>query len=246
MISLIFTYNLFINVNSFAEDNLKKIFENKFPNYLVLNYRKGNFTNSKLDEYVVFYKEIKIYKAPPTNTPKAIVDSMKRDFDEISKRNDITKVVVFILKNNEIKGLYELKVKQENSEINLISLEYNKYYLEIIKRGDPQFGTWDDYCYLNDFNGNGLDEILFFVGSGMGLIPYIFEFKDNKVQVVLDITPVYDGSISELKTINKNGKNMIKVYCIGYNVQQKGKRDYYEYSWDSQKQIYTMIEKGIE
>jgi hypothetical protein len=223
ILCLIFVSIIFLNFQYPSEDNLIKIFENKFNNYKVLNYRKGNFTNSKLDEYVVFFNDIFTHKV-------------------------IGKVVVFILKNNDIKNLYELKVRVEGRDINVFSLDYsvNKYNLETIKKVSPQLGTWNDYCYLNDFNENGLDEILFFELSGRALIPYIFEFKDNKIQPTLDITTVHNDSITEIKTVKENGKKIIKIYGIGYNVSQKGKIDYYKYSWDSGKQIYSFIEKGIE
>ena len=102
IIILIFTFHIIVIIDCQAKKDFKKVFEDRFPNYIVLNYRKGNFTNSKLDEYVVFFKEIKKYQASPSNTPKALKEAYKRDYEEMSQRDDIKKGLVVIIKGNKI------------------------------------------------------------------------------------------------------------------------------------------------
>jgi hypothetical protein len=240
-----FILQIIFSSNCSPEINLKIIFEKKFPNYIVLNYRKGNFTNSKLDEFVVFLKENKKYQAPP-NISKELIENAKHDFEEISKRNDIDKIVVFVLKNNEIKELIEIKERKGNVEVNLFSGEYSRDNLNVIRKVDSKFGSWDGYCYLNDYNGNGLDEILFFKLTGMDFLPFIFEFKNNNMQAVLDTSTFNFNFLSEMNLINEKGKKIIKISGLGSDVIPEGKKGWYKFTWDSGKQMYTMISKGIE
>lgn len=216
-----------ISANSYAGDNLTKMFEKNFSDYSVISYRKGNFTNSKMDEYVVFFNDYKeyarlSYKRPP----------------------DVDKIVIVILKNNKINKFYELKVKLNDKYLEMGSLGYDKEDLESIKEGNPQFGTWDGYCYLNDYNENGLDEILFFQLTGRSFLPYIFEFKNNNMEVVLD--PPRIKAMSAIKTKNENGKKIIKI-CGGEGPKvPEGSRQWFEYTWDAKKQMYVRIRQGIE
>lgn len=235
MLKNLLTFSIIISICSCSKDGITQAFKNPHNGYEVMHYRKGRFINTNSDDYVVFYRNTNAYKKGLKSNFKAI--SKGNTEIKISIEKTIDKVVVFNLKNNKV----EKKIELKNNGYNIFTTGYIEKDIEAIKKGKPEFGSWDGYCYLSDFNNNGLDEILFFQGSGMGFVPFIFEYKNDRMQAILKPDPsMY--IMSEIRTINQNGKKIIMVFC--YN--QKPKRRWYKYAWDSSRKIYALIERGIE
>lgn len=200
--------------NSYSNVDLNSLFADQLKGYKLLHFKKDNFTNSGRDEYIVFYKED---KASDNNN------------------NDIDKVCVFIIKNNKITTSYDLQAW---------SISYKKRDLQIINSNSADLGKWDGYCYVNDINNNGVNEIIFFCSSGIGINVNIYEFKNNNFKIVLNGPE--DGILSKIETEVISNKKTIKLYGDYFKENKKLYRYWYRYVWIEKKGIYGFIEKVKE
>ncbi len=205
-----------------CQDNrsIETIMKNEYPKLVLLTFAKGNFTGSKSEEYIAFYED-----------PK---ERVEKDSPVV-----IAKVVIFVLKNSTITSVYDLE------NLNIWSLDYSERYLKIIKNPQLQFGRWSGYAYIGDYNGNGLEEILFFELSGRSFLPTIVEFNGKEFGTVLSFQ-TYTERLSEIWTENRNGRKLLKLYGYGDENTPKDKRDWYLYEWSKATKSYKIIEKGIE
>ncbi len=144
-------------------------------------------------------------------------------------------VIIIGVQNGKINYKYDC---------NLQTLPYSKKEKDIINNPRLEFGTWRAYCYVNDYNGNGLDEILLFEKTGMSFEPVICEFKNNKIKKVL-LSPSSDwNSVSKMETgIDAEGK-YIRLWTSRETI--KSKMPWYIYRWDTEKQLYLIKEKGFD
>jgi hypothetical protein len=147
----------------------------------------------------------------------------------------IEDVMVFTIKNNRIKQIYDLK---------RWTGEYYEDELEIIEDEKLNFGEWDGFCYVDDFNENGLDELLYFVLTGRGFFMAIYEYKDGSFETVL-IGPE-SGQLSKIETEVIGDKKIIRLYDYGGKDIPTGHRGWYNYSWNPEKGSYEIIEEGTE
>jgi hypothetical protein len=211
---IIFLLLVSIKLYSSEDLDLNLVFSNQLKGYKLLHYRKDNFTNSQYDEYIAFYKE---------NTGTE------------TKNNDIDKVFVFIIKNNKISTSYDL---------NAWSLGYKKSDLQIISNISPDFGKWDGYCYIRDINNNGVNEIIFFSTSGIGLGFNIYEYNKNNFKIALNGSE--DGMLTKIETEIISNVITIKLYGGIFKEKKKSYRYWYRYVWNNKTGVYVFIEKVKE
>jgi hypothetical protein len=199
------------------------VFKAQFKKLNLLHYTKGNFTGSGKDEYIVFYED-----------PSHRYEPDQRNID---------KIMIFTIMDTGRTKLYE---------INDSSLcPYHNDELRIITNKKLQFGTWNGYCRIADYNENGLDEVMFFGVAGLGFFVNIYEYHNEKMERVLESPPTYTLTISDVETITEKNKKYIKVYGSGGGekpgeIIPKGYRDWYLYSWNKEKGNYEIINTGIE
>lgn len=204
---------------------IPEAFKEQFKKLNLLHYKKGNFTGSGKDEYIVFYEN-------PAHTAHR---------DKAGKQ-DIAKIMIFSMMGTEQPKLYE---------INDSSLAFDDWTLKIITNEKLQFGSWDGYCRIADYNENGLEEVMFFGLAGLGFFVDIYEYQNGKMECVLESPPTYTLTISGIETIIKKNKKYIKIYGSGGSekpgeIAPEGYRDWYLYSWNKGKGVYEIIKKGIE
>jgi hypothetical protein len=244
LICIFLCFWLVLPYSCHAKLTAQKVLEKRFSDYKLLHYRQGNFTGSKMDEYVAFYR-----------------DKKYPDCKDCAKTID--KVVILILEKNKIKQEYPLGYMVNDDKFweirgDVLDIR-NKLDVKFLQDINIDFGNWDEYCYISDFNHNSLDEILFFQIDGK--LPYIFEYKNRTMSVVL--TPPRNDRISKIETLEENGKKIIKIYGPGIIVKDDGTKygpnnlkpayvvkpgvvDYYKYTWNAEKGIYENFESGEE
>jgi hypothetical protein len=160
------------------------VFKEQFKKLNLLHYAKGNFTGSGKDEYIVFYEDL-LQRYEP------------------DQRN-INKIMIFAMIDTGRPKLYE---------INDSSLgPYDEWELRIITNKKLHFGQWDGYCRIADYNGNGLDEVMFFGAGGSGFFVTIYEYKNGKMERILESFSLYSIAISGVETIIEKNKKYIKIY----------------------------------
>jgi len=126
----------------------------------------------------------------------------------------------------------------------LQTLPYSQEDKKVISNPKIEFGTWREYCYINDYNGNGLDEILIFEKTGMSFEPVICEFRNDKMEKVLVSPSSYWNSVRKFETgIDIEGK-YIKIWTSRETI--KSKIPWYTYRWDNEKLLYLIKEKGFD
>ncbi len=202
------------SITSYSNEDLNSIFTNQLEGYKLLHFKKDNFTNSGHDEYIAFYKE---------------------DKGTDNKNNDIDKVCVFMIKDNKITTSYDL---------NAWSLSYKKSDLQVINGNSDEFGKWDGFCYINDINNNGINEIIFFSSPGIGLNLNIYEFYKNNFRIVLNGPE--DGVLTKIETEVISNTKTIKLYGGNFKENKKSYRYWYRYVWNKKTGIYAFIEKVKE
>ena len=206
---------------SYAEEP-KGLLESYFSENIILGYRRGNFTNSGKIEYVVFLDR--------KDKRKAITDKL------------IYSINVVVVDNDHIMRNYKIK---DASGI----FEYDDSFLPIITNEEVNWGGWDGCCCIRDFNGNGLDEILFFEITGMSFLPYIFEYFDGKMRTVLDPPPTSSNQIMRFEALESGSEKSIIIWGWGDEKSYddpNGKRDWYRYVWNKWIRKYTIVEEGME
>ncbi len=191
------------------------VFREQFKHLNLLHYRKGNFTGSGKEEYIVFYDD-----------PSQRYESAQRNID---------KIMIFTKIDTGWPKLYEINDSTMGP--------YDAEALRIINNKKLQFGTWDGYCRITDYNENGL--------AGLGFFVNIYEYHNEKMESVLESPPTYSHVISDVETINKNNMKYIKVYGSGGGekpgeIVPEGYRDWYLYSWNKEKGKYEIIDRGVE
>lgn len=209
---LIFNYLFIMTLLFFGEIKVEPLLSTQFWGYKLIHYREGNFTNSGMKEYVAFYRE-------------EYPDSAERDFVFIDK------VEVFVIADGKVFKSYPL---------NAFSSEYQDTYKYIITRNKLDFGSWDNFCYVSDYNGNKHDEILIFILSGIGLGIGIYEFNNHEIIDVLQPPPF--NTISSIKTESSIFGN--KIIISGYETNA-GTSHEVEYQWDKKSKKY-LITKTIK
>jgi hypothetical protein len=113
---------------------------------------------------------------------------------------------------------------------------------QFLLSGKLKFGQWDEYTYVHDYNKNGKDEILIFQALGMGVFPYIFEYHDEKMKMVLK-SPT-DRGPKKMHTGVEDGKKMIYIqYYKEMDDKRKG-YPYYKYRWNKKTKMYEIYEQG--
>jgi hypothetical protein len=217
---------LFISVVGACESNqdMETILRDEYPELVLLGFEKGQFTGSRHEEYLAFYQDPRLSPAEDSSMV-------------------IEKLVVFIIKNKKrVISRYDLK------KLDIWSFEYEELlYLDIIKNPQLQFGRWAGYAYIGDYNGNGLEEILFFMLGGSCFLPTIIEFNGEEFEEILKFeTDTSCRMLTEIRTETQNGQKLLKLYGEGYVNGPKGERDWYLYAWNEGARRYEMIEKGME
>jgi len=204
----------------YSEDP-KTLFEQSYPGYTLLDYRKGNFTNSGKAEYVIFLES--------------------KDKDKQITVTLIDEAYVVVVGANGIEKSYAVK--------DLKGLYDYAHFLPYITDKRVNWGKWDGFCYVRDFNGNGLDEILFFKVTGMSFLPYIFEYRNGKMRVILDPPPTYSNIMMQFEAVEET-KKYIKIWGWGNDEKNandpNGKRDWYKYVWNERMDKYQIVDKGLQ
>jgi len=114
-------------------DDIEKSFSIVEPKYELLSFSQCNFSNEYDEEYILFF-----------NDPSTIIRyTAPRDIDE---------VLVAFISDGIIKQLINTK---------LVSLGYDKKLMDIILKDSEKYGDWTEYCYLHDYDEDGLDELYF-------------------------------------------------------------------------------------
>jgi hypothetical protein len=203
-----------------ANQDVKTLLRDEYPKLVLLGFEKGQFTGSKNDEYLAFYED------------------PRQRYEEDSPMV-IWRVVVFVVRSGRIVSRYDL------FSLDVTSLDYDESHLKIIRNPQLQFGRWAGYAYVGDYNGNGLEEILFFQLTGSYFLAMIVEYNGKEFEVRLD-TYSQPLSISEIRTETRDGKKLLKVYGYGGESIPVGKRDWYLYEWNGKTERYELIEEGVE
>lgn len=211
---LILLFLVVFNLCSGEDLDLNSIFSNQVKGYILLYFKKDNLTNSGHDEYIAFYKE---------------------DTGTENKNNDIGKVCVFIIKNNKISTSYDL---------NTWSLGYKKKDLQIINDSSAVFGKWDGYCYINDINNNGVNDIIFFTSSGIGFSLNIYEFKNNNFRIILNGPE--DGMLSKIEIEVISNTKTFKLYGGYFKENKKSYRYWFRYVPNKKTGVFDFVEKVKE
>jgi hypothetical protein len=201
--------------------DVEALLRDAYPKLVLLGFEKGQFTGSKNDEYLAFYED------------------PRERFGEDSPKV-IAKLAVFVIKSNKVIVRYDLE------KLNIWSFEYRReIYLDIIKNPQLQFGRWAGYAYVGDYNGNGLEEILFFILAGDAFLPRIIEYNGEEFEITLEFdTPC--GFLTEIRTEIRDGRKLLKLYGCEDERTGKGKRDWYLYEWNGKTGRYEIVEEGVE
>lgn len=192
---------------------IPSILAGAFPEMRLLSYRSGHFTPKGETEYVVFFNE--------------------SDDKNSTFADTIDKVIVVGIKNKTIKYSHECITA---------TLPYPKWALDCIKNPRLNFGKWDGYCYVSDFNENGFDEILFFSLTGMSFEPFIFEYSNDRMAVVLSPPPLTWNIILRMETFIDDGEKYIKIW--GESETITSKPSWFIFVWDSMRNMYAIIATG--
>jgi|GEM_PF-2979851 len=72
------------------------------------------------------------------------------------------------------------------------SFGYKKRALRVIKSYESLYGPWLGYCYLSDVDGDGIQEALIFILTGMDFRIKTYKFQDGEFKIVdeEDITAI--------------------------------------------------------
>jgi hypothetical protein len=203
-----------------SNQDVETLLRNEYPKLVLLDFEKGQFTGSKNEEYLAFYED-------------------PRERYEEDSPMVIAKYVVFLIKNNKVISQYDLE------RLDVWSLEYDEYHLKIIENPQLQFGRWAGYAYVGDYNGNGLEEILYFKLGGDAFLPRIIEYNGEEFEITLKFdTPC--GFLTEIRTETRDGRKLLKLYGCEDERIGKGKRDWYLYEWNGKTGRYEIIEEGVE
>ena len=216
--SLIFCVQQPVNLE--VKDYAETIFSKAYPSLALLSYSKGKFTGSNKNEYIAYYEDPK-HRYDNTMLPK------------------IDKVVIISLNGNVV------QINRDLSDIDVSSLGYTERYLKIIINPLLAFGKWNGYSYISDFNGNGIDEVLFFQLAGTYFLPMIIEYDGKTFNNVITFETYYQV-LTEIRSEIRGGRKLLKLYGGGTPGFEKGKRDWYLYEWDAKRLRYEIIEKGFE
>jgi tetratricopeptide (TPR) repeat protein len=219
------------SVISFAND-IEEILSNVQPGYLLLHYRQGNFTGSGLKEYVVFYNDVKQYEEYKKN------DYYQKHPDQLTR--NIDKILVCIISNNDVIRLFDL---------NMGSLfPYSKSWeAQLIKNTKIGLTGWDGYCYITDLNQDGLDNIVFFEMSGMGMYIHIYQYNKSGKNMEELLYDLVDFTIARMELSKENGKNIIRIYRHhGENGDAESEMYWiwYDFRWNEKNGKYEVIRTG--
>jgi len=140
----------------FDASNMENSLKSFYPELDFLAYFPCNFSKEYNEEYLVFY-----------NDPSYIVS--------YSAPLGIHKGIVLFVGNNKPNKIMDLK---------LHTLGYDERTLETILEDSYQYGKWNDYCYLTDSNGDGLDELYFYEISGISFGLVIMKYLNNEFEMV--------------------------------------------------------------
>jgi hypothetical protein len=203
-------------------DEPKNILEHYFSENKILGFRKGNFTNSGKDEYVVF-------------------------LDRKDKRKEITDRLIYSINVAVVNGDQVIKNYKVEGASGIF--EYNDSFLPIITNSKVNWGKWDGLCCVRDYNGNGLDEILFFEITGMSFLPYIFEYSNREMRTILEPPPTPTNQVMKFEAQENRQEKSIMIWGWGEGKKYdalSGKRDWYKYVWNKKVGKYAIVEKGME
>ena len=212
---------LMVTAGTGSAENPKTVIEQSFPGYTLLDYRKGNFTNSGKEEYLVFLES--------------------KDKDPQVTVTLINEAYVVVINKNKIERRYEIKDLQGIAK-------YSRF-LPLITDRKVNWGEWDGYCCMRDFNENGLDEILFFEITGMSFLPYIFEYKNSEIDLILDPPSTYSNQIMRFEAVDNGSEKYIMIWGWGDEKNAdapNGKRDWYKYAWNKANGKYVIVDKGVQ
>jgi len=181
--------------------------------YKVLDYVKGNFSNSGKDEYIV------LFTAPFTK-------SELEDGIFLLEYSYIKYVECFIMENDKVIKMYKLPghwghvVPREKTKINL--------------------GEQFSFGWIADFNQNGINEIFVHRKEVFGSSFFSIEFIDNRfVEIPItgkgDILKSVDWEQSKLVIENYPFKSLV--------LDSKGTRPKYfaEYQWNEKERCYVLL-----
>ena len=198
----------------------EKLLREQYPKLVLLGFGAGRFTGSEGDEFVAFYED-------------------PRERYEQGKPPTISKVVAYVVWRGKVKVSHDL------SRICVSSLGYTEEELQIITNPGLQFGRWTGYAHVGDFNGNGIDQILFFVVGGDSSLPVVVEFNGTEFVRTLDF-PYHAVFLTDIRTVNRDGRRFLKLYTYADDSLHQDKREWYLYGWNGETQEYDVIEQGIE
>lgn len=216
----IFPFCFFIVLILFCESctaqitDVNQFFKDTYSKYNLLYFQTGNFTEVGNEDYIVFYE-----------------DPRNRNTDHVEIKN-IDKIVIFSFKNKAFLNKYEI--------MNAWSFGYDEYHKKIIDELKIQNVNWNGYCYIGDFNKNGLDEIIFFGLSGMIFTANIYEFHDNQMKIVLQYPSA--TSIFKIETYGEGKQRSFIIYDTG----PVGKRSIYTMLWDERTSKYEILSKQLQ
>jgi hypothetical protein len=200
------------------DDGIRALWSGTHAGLTLLGVGEGHFTSTYDQQYVVFYE-----------------DRRGRD----PRQSRTIECMVVEMADGAIVRSFDLSKKP----LAVWSLDYTERALEVI-RGLSGFGKWNGFSYTGDFNGNGLDELLFFSAGGSFFLPMIVEFDGTGFRQVLDFrTPFRE--LSKIEAEVHNGVRTLMLYGRG-TLDRPGKRDWYRYAWDSDERRYRIVEQGVE
>ena len=93
---------------------------------------------------------------------------------------------------HKIVCVYVVDGRTQEYELKGWSLGYKKRDLRVIKSYESLYGPWLDYCYLSDVDGDGIQETIFFILTGINFRMVTYKFQDGKFKRinVEDITAI--------------------------------------------------------
>ncbi len=218
LITILILYTIGNKLTAIDKD-LQKSFDDIY-NYQLVKCTTGNFTGSKKTEYLCHYRNMTTVRLNPNS--------------DVGN----SKFCIYIVENNKILNKFNVDTPYGSYD--------KKYEYKIVHNKKIKFGKWDGYCYIGDFNSNGIEEILIFVLSGMSFEVEIYEFNGKDFEEKLKPPTFSLGNVvTRVETGTKSGNKYLEVW--GETITEKDNTvDFFMYSWNPKTGYYEIIEKGFK
>ena len=152
--------------------------------YYVLDYIRGNFTNSGYDEYIVFFTNDSRKEMEEAGEHHPNFYSKDGKLSDITWKNNICDIACFIVEGSTFKKVYDIYFR---GSIFLPAYEKSSsLYGSLNPRQMPyitNFGKQFFQGWVADFNQNGINEIYIFYFGGSGAHIAVEEFDGQRFKI---------------------------------------------------------------